>query len=250
MKQLHWYSHQYNTGKWHIDNFILLDEDQTEAYIFTPWKSGDVYIPATVKNIYYKSPIVYLNGNNIIIDDNNPYYYVYDNAIYTKPGALDQNDFVILDEKLSNEARKHFYQLCCPISDYRKIMRGKLKLPSNLKGSLSIFGLIDTIIIPKELRNPDLYISCVTVNHYEIEEGNDFYIVENGSLLIKDQMKLIALSETSSEKSEYTGGGIYIGDTVRDIDEKLLKDNIDIKFNVSPNNPYIENGVITYKNVE
>ena len=239
-----------NIDKCYMDNFVLLNKDKTEVYIFCPWKSGDIYIPATVKNIYFRR-MFKLKDSNIIIDDNNPYYYVYDNAIYTKPGVLEGNDSVILGEKISKQM-SDYSQICFPIRDWELGMgigseySFDLKLPPNLEGSLAVLGIKNVIIIPKELRSPNLYITGY-ITDYEIEEGNDFYIVENGGLLVKDEMKLISLSG-SAYRDE---GGVYIGDTVRKVDERLIERTKETTFNISPDNPYIEkieNGIITYKN--
>lgn len=237
---------QDNTGKCYMDNFILFDKNQTEAYLFVPWKSGDIYIPATIKKIYSER-FFKLKNSNIIIDDNNPYYYVYDNAVYTKPGVLEKNDVAILGMKF-NKGELDCSQLCVPIRDWSlgilREYRFDLKLPPNFEGSLLIIGIKNVVIIPKELKNANLLM--FNASDYEIEEGNDFYVVENGGLLVKDEMKLISISD-----SAYRDDGIYIGDTVRKVDERLIERMKETTFNVSPDNPYIEkieNGIITYKN--
>lgn len=228
---------------WFIENSVAYNKDKTEAYIFNSSRSEDNYIPTTVKNIYSNISNLELNGYNILVDKDNPYYYSYDNAIYTKEALYDEEEVVFWGQrKQKGKDEWGDCQICC-LTDTR-IQKENLKLPSNIDSYLFILGSINKVTIPKELHDNNLMIRG-DINDFEIEYGNAFYSLEEGCLLSKDKTRLISLSKKSYRNNEY-----YISETIKEINEKILEYYKDSTFNVSKNNPYIEkieNGVITYK---
>lgn len=219
---------------WLIEDNQLYNKDKTEMIIRNPKNLDFLHIPATVEKISNGVTWIQMLEKDIVVEDENKYFYSYDGAVYVS--FSNYNSLNELD-KLDNT--NGINDIICIVPKNKE----NIRLKDDISGEIIILGKnVNNVIVPSTLEN-EIEITGIFTN-IVVEENNPLYTSQDGCLYNKDLTKLITFVE--DDKREYK-----IPASLQEFNIRALTSlfNSDVLISIDEDNQYFtyENNVLYNK---